>query len=101
MKTIRAFLPLIMLLGWAPLLQAQGSFDLAIGFGSVRDKATGLGIESERCKAHVPRTSPRVSALISSITSLIHPEVACSSRRGGCARITACATQAECSPQSV
>jgi len=43
-KTIRGFLPLIVLLGSVPLLQAQGSFDLAIGFGSVRDKATGLGI---------------------------------------------------------
>ena len=52
MKTIRGFLPLIVLLGSVPLLQAQGSFDLAIGFGSVRDKATGLGIRrSALCKA--------------------------------------------------
>ena len=46
MKRIRAFLPLILLLGSVPLLQAQGSFDVALGFGSVHDKATGLGIEN-------------------------------------------------------
>ena len=46
MKAIRAFLPLILLLGSVPLLQAQGSFDLALGFGSARDKATGSGIEN-------------------------------------------------------
>ena len=46
MKPIRTFLPLILLLGSVPLLQAQGSFDVAIGFGSVHDKATGLGIEN-------------------------------------------------------
>jgi hypothetical protein len=45
-KRIRAFLPLILLLGSVPLLQAQGSFDVALGFGSVHDKATGLGIEN-------------------------------------------------------
>jgi hypothetical protein len=45
-KPIRAFLPLILLLGSVPLLQAQGSFDVAVGFGSVHDKATGLGIEN-------------------------------------------------------
>jgi hypothetical protein len=43
---MRAFLPLILLLGSVPLLQAQGSFDVALGFGSVHDKATGLGIEN-------------------------------------------------------
>ena len=46
MKHIRTFLPLILLLGSVPLLQAQGSFDVAIGFGSVHDKATGRGIDS-------------------------------------------------------
>jgi len=45
-KHIRTFLPLILLLGSVPLLQAQGSFDVAVGFGSVHDKATGLGIDS-------------------------------------------------------
>jgi len=45
-KPIRTFLPLILLLGSVPLLQAQGSFDVAVGFGSVHDKATGLGIDS-------------------------------------------------------
>jgi hypothetical protein len=44
-KHIRTFLPLILLLGSVPLLQAQGSFDVAVGFGSVHDKATGLGID--------------------------------------------------------
>ncbi|MGB7593720.1 MAG: outer membrane beta-barrel protein [Terriglobia bacterium] len=46
MKHIRTFLPLILLLGSVPLLQAQGSFDVAVGFGSVHDKATGLGIDN-------------------------------------------------------
>jgi len=45
-KPIRTFLPLILLLGSVPLLHAQGSFDVAVGFGSVHDKATGLGIDS-------------------------------------------------------
>jgi hypothetical protein len=45
-KHIRTFLPLILLLGSVPLLQAQGSFDVAVGFGSVHDKATGLGIDN-------------------------------------------------------
>lgn len=44
MKHIRTFLPLILLLGSVPLLRAQGSFDVALGFGSVRDKATGMGL---------------------------------------------------------
>ena len=46
MKPIRTFLPLILLLGSVPLLRAQGSFDVAVGFGSVHDKATGLGIDN-------------------------------------------------------
>jgi hypothetical protein len=45
-KQIRAFLPLIVLLGRVPLLQAQGPFDVAIGFGSYHDTATGKGIEN-------------------------------------------------------
>jgi hypothetical protein len=45
-KPIRTFLPLILLLGSVPLLRAQGSFDVAVGFGSVHDKATGLGIDN-------------------------------------------------------
>jgi len=45
-KRIGAFLPLILLLGSVPLLQAQGPFNVAIGFGSAYDKATGTGIES-------------------------------------------------------
>jgi hypothetical protein len=43
-KHIRTFLPLILLLGSVPLLRAQGSFDVALGFGSVHDKATGMGL---------------------------------------------------------
>ncbi len=46
MKHIRTFLPLILLLGSVPLLQAQGSFDVAVGFGSVHDKANRFGIDS-------------------------------------------------------
>jgi hypothetical protein len=45
-KQIRAFLPLILLLGSVPLLQAQGPYNVAIGFGSVHDSATGTGIEN-------------------------------------------------------
>jgi len=54
-KPIRVLLPIILLLGSVPLLQAQGSFDVAIGFGSAHDKATGLGIEN--ASSLVPFTS--------------------------------------------
>ena len=45
MKRIYAYLPLVLLLACAPLARAQGSFDLALGFGTQHAKATGSGID--------------------------------------------------------
>ena len=45
MKPIYRYLPLILLLSCAPLARAQGSFDLALGFGTQHAKATGTGID--------------------------------------------------------
>jgi hypothetical protein len=44
-KRICRYLPFALLLVCAPLARAQGSFDLALGFGTVHDKATGAGID--------------------------------------------------------
>jgi opacity protein-like surface antigen len=44
-KQIRPLVLLIMMLGLAPLLHAQGAFDVALGFGTAHDKATGAGID--------------------------------------------------------
>jgi len=40
------YLPFALLLFCAPLARAQSSFDVAMGFGTQRDKATGLGIDT-------------------------------------------------------
>jgi len=61
-KHIRTFLPLILLLGSVPLLQAQGSFDLAVGFGSVHDKATGGGIDSVTGNSCTPSSAATCEA---------------------------------------
>jgi hypothetical protein len=45
-KRIYHYLPFVLLLSCAPLAHAQGSFDVALGFGTQRDKATGLGIDT-------------------------------------------------------
>ncbi len=45
MKRIYTYLPLVLLLACAPLARAQGSFDLALGFGTQHAKATGDGID--------------------------------------------------------
>jgi hypothetical protein len=45
-KQIYRYLPFALVLFCAPLAHAQGSFDVALGFGTARDKATGLGIDS-------------------------------------------------------
>ena len=47
MKPIFRYLPFAfaLLLFCAPLVHAQGSFDLALGFGTNHDQATGLGID--------------------------------------------------------
>jgi len=44
-KRIYRYLPLVLVLSCAPLLRAQGSFDLALGFGTQHAKATGAGID--------------------------------------------------------
>jgi hypothetical protein len=45
-KRICRYLPFVLLLFCAPLALAQGSFDVAMGFGTQRAKATGTGIDS-------------------------------------------------------
>jgi hypothetical protein len=44
-KRIYRYLPFALLLLCAPLARAQGSFDVAMGFGTQRNKATGAGID--------------------------------------------------------
>ena len=44
-KRLYRYLPFALLLFCAPLARAQGSFDLALGFGTQRAKATGTGID--------------------------------------------------------
>ena len=59
MKRIYRYLPFALVLFCAPLAHAQSSFDVALGFGSQRDKATGLGIDSTTFLSCTPSpTSP-------------------------------------------
>jgi len=44
-KRIYSCLPFVLLLSCVPLARAQGSFDLGLGFGTERAKATGTGID--------------------------------------------------------
>jgi hypothetical protein len=44
-KRIYRYLPFVLLLFCDSLARAQGSFDLALGFGTAHDKATGTGID--------------------------------------------------------
>ncbi len=60
MKRIYTYLPLVLLLACAPLARAQGSFDLALGFGTQHAKATGTGIDAntfEPCQSSSTDTS--------------------------------------------
>jgi hypothetical protein len=45
-KRVYRYLPFVLVLSCAPLARAQGSFDLALGFGTQHAKATGTGIDS-------------------------------------------------------
>jgi len=45
-KRMYWYLPFVLLLSCAPLARAQGSFDLALGFGTQHAKATGTGIDA-------------------------------------------------------
>jgi hypothetical protein len=56
-KRICRYLPFALLLFCAPLVRAQGSFDVAMGFGTARDKATGLGIDSNTFLSCTPSSS--------------------------------------------
>lgn len=51
MKRLYRYLPFALLLFCAPLARAQGSFDLALGFGTAHDKATGAGIDPTSFKS--------------------------------------------------
>lgn len=54
MKKICRYLPFVLVLSCAPLVRAQGSFDVALGFGTQRDKATGLGIDENTLDVCLP-----------------------------------------------
>jgi outer membrane protein with beta-barrel domain len=56
-KRIYTYLPLVLLLAWAPLARAQGSFDLALGFGTQHAKATGTGIDENTFEPCLPSSS--------------------------------------------
>ncbi len=45
MNRFYRYLPFVLLLSCAPLARAQGSFDVALGFGTQHAKATGTGID--------------------------------------------------------
>lgn len=57
MKRIYTYLPLVLLLACAPLARAQGSFDLALGFGTQHAKATGSGIDENTFEHCLPSSS--------------------------------------------
>lgn len=57
MKRIYTYLPLVLLLACAPLARAQGSFDLALGFGTQHAKATGSGIDENTFEPCLPSSS--------------------------------------------
>lgn len=57
MKQIRPFLALTFFLGAVPLLHAQGSFDVALGFGTAHAKATGLGIDENTFNSCTPSST--------------------------------------------
>ena len=57
MKRIYAYLPLVLLLACTPLARAQGSFDLALGFGTQHAKATGTGIDENTFEPCLPSSS--------------------------------------------
>jgi hypothetical protein len=56
-RRICRYLPFALLLFCAPLVRAQGSFDVALGFGTARDKATGLGIDSNTFLSCTPSST--------------------------------------------
>lgn len=57
MKRIYRYLPFVLVLFCAPLVRAQGSFDVALGFGTQHAKATGTGIDSSTFLPCVPSPS--------------------------------------------
>ena len=57
MKRIYTYLPFVLLLACAPLARAQGSFDLALGFGTQHAKATGTGIDENTFEPCLPSSS--------------------------------------------
>lgn len=56
-KRLYRYLPFALLLSCAPLARAQGSFDVAMGFGTQRDKATGLGIDTNTFRTCTPSST--------------------------------------------
>ena len=57
MNRIYRYLPILLLLSCVPLARAQGSFDVAVGFGTQRVKATGYGIDEDTLYQCTPSSS--------------------------------------------
>ena len=57
MKRIYRYLPFVLVLSCAPLARAQGSFDVALGFGTERAKATGTGIDENTLSPCIPSST--------------------------------------------
>ncbi len=67
MRRIYRYLPVLLLPVCMQLARAQSSFDLALGFGAVQDKASGAGIEGDPTSANffntcVPNSTPTCTA---------------------------------------
>lgn len=56
-RTFR-YSPFLWLLVSTPLAHAQNAFDLGLGFGTFRDKATGAGIDTNTFASCTPATDP-------------------------------------------
>jgi len=56
-KRIYSYLPILLMLSCAPLARAQGSFDLALGFGTQHAKATGTGIDNTTFEPCLPSSA--------------------------------------------
>jgi len=59
-KRIYRYLPLVFLFSCAALANAQGSFDVALGFGTQRNSASGLGINLSNLGTCTPGPSSTV-----------------------------------------
>ena len=71
MKRISRYLPFLILFFCAPWARAQGSFDLALGFGTAHDKATGAGIDANSFTSCTPSASDTTCEATPSLGGLL------------------------------